>query len=153
MHSKWTVIGCYKLLVFVWKVISLPFRLLFRYLPEFRQVYSAQTEVKENQVTQPKAVRPDSKIKIDKKDIIEVRKDDPKEQCPEFQEIIDINKEMIIGVEKIIRTPDETALIRILNDESYSKQFKKRVYTIKGQKCIKVDGKKYFIEKTKVQLD
>ena len=150
MHSKWTLFGCYKLLGFMWKLIQTPFRLLFRFIPEFRHVYRTSAEVDEGRVD---VRRTENKIIVDKKDVVEVKTDNPKEECPEFQEIIEIDKEMIIGIEKIIRTPDETALIRIVNNDSFSKQFKRRVYTIKGTRCIKMDGKRYFLEKTKVQLD
>ena len=80
----------------------------------------------------------------------------PKDDIPEFEEIINVDRNTIIGIEQIKRVPDETAFIRIVGEENFSKQFKRRVFQEVGyqkQKYIKVDNKKYYIEKAKARID
>ena len=142
MRSNWTLIGCYIILKLMWKIISAPFRLLFRYI---RQLYSTHAGLIEYEVENSEVI--ESEYKPQGGEVL------GGEVCPEFQEIINITNEVVLGIEKIIRTPDETALIRILTDDAFTKQYKRKVYSKRGKKFIKVDGEKYFLEKEEVHLD
>lgn len=74
------------------------------------------------------------------------------DDCPEFVEIFDLDKDTVVGVEYIMRCPDETAFIRLLGDTSFSKQYKRKVYTDKNkQKYIKVDNQKLYFKKAKTR--
>jgi len=69
----------------------------------------------------------------------------------DFSEIFELGDGTLIGVEYVDRIPDETAFIRIVSDNRYSKQYRKRVRYTKGlqpKRYILVDGKKYFLKKT-----
>lgn len=72
------------------------------------------------------------------------------DDCPEFLEIFVLPDGAVLGIQEIIRCPDETAIVRVLTDKDYSKPFKRKVFTEKGyshMKYIKLDNVKYHIKK------
>lgn len=73
--------------------------------------------------------------------------------CPEFQEILELGGGLILGIEQLIRCPDETAVVRVLGDDVVSKQYKKKVLNHRGNKYIVVDGRRFYLSKSKVWLE
>lgn len=74
------------------------------------------------------------------------------DDCPEFLQIINLPDGSVLGIQKIIRCPDETAVVRILTEKDYSKPFNRKVYgDIWKGKYIKLDNQKYFITKAIAQ--
>jgi len=73
------------------------------------------------------------------------------QEIPEFQEIFNVTRDTIIGIEYIERIPDETAFIRVIGEFGFTKQFKKKVCKdagYNGNRYIKVDNIKYYLEKS-----
>lgn len=86
---------------------------------------------------------------------VEVISMDASKGCPEFSEVHNLPGGFLLGIEYITRVPDETAVVRILSEDSFSKQYKRKVYTTRGigTKYIKIDNKRIDLKKTKVYLD
>jgi hypothetical protein len=83
-------------------------------------------------------------------------KDSSISACPEFSEIFNLDKNSLVGVEFVARIPDETAFIRIVGNDSISKQFQRRVYRTKGVnggRYIKIDDRKLYLRKTQVVVE
>ena len=68
---------------------------------------------------------------------------DIEEELP-FIQLWKLNDRESLALREIIRTPDETAVVYVINDEGYTKNFRRRVY--EGS-YIKVDGKKFYLKK------
>jgi hypothetical protein len=64
------------------------------------------------------------------------------EEVP-FIQLWHLNDEEELALQEIIRTPEETAVIVIINEDGPSKQFKRRIYE---HSYIKLDGKKYYLK-------
>jgi hypothetical protein len=75
------------------------------------------------------------------------------DECPEFQQYFPITSEMGIGVECIEFCPDEKVVIRILGEQSFSKQYRRQVYTTKGDKYFKLNNKIYHLKSKVRPLD
>lgn len=70
----------------------------------------------------------------------------------DFIEIFNYSDGTVLGIEKVERIPDETAFVRILTEETMSKQFKKKVYlegSYKPKRYIVVDGQRIYLQKAK----
>lgn len=106
---------------------------------------SSRKEVDEED--SPTEVVFESPVYIDKK-----KQSKETEECPEFQEIFEAGNDLVIGVEYLELSPDEKAVIRIVGSATFSKQYRRRVYTLPDHsKYILIDNKRFFIRKAKVQ--
>lgn len=70
------------------------------------------------------------------------------EYCPEYIKIFELGKDTVLGIERIERTPDETAIVRILTKDSVSKPYKRKVSKERRtyRKFISVDNKKLYLD-------
>ena len=76
------------------------------------------------------------------------------EECPEFSEIHELENGMVLGIEYVTPTPDETAVVRVLSNDTFSKQYKRKVYKKRGMgiRYIKIDGRQIELKKNEVYL-
>lgn len=83
-------------------------------------------------------------------DVFETEKElfdpNPLATCPEFMQIINIDKDTVVGIEKIVWCPDETAILRVLTQEEVSKPFKKRVYYWRTDRFIRLGPNKIYLK-------
>lgn len=74
------------------------------------------------------------------------------EELPEFQQIIPIDQHTLVGIEYLDLLPDETAIVRVVTETSFSKQYKKKVYTDRSkEKYIHINNEKHYITKARVR--
>lgn len=140
MKTKWAVQGCRNLLTTLFKVLH--------------NILCGPSLLLDSLVMHDWVLRSKIKSKPEEGEV-DVVSTLPEDNCPEFQELIEIGGDVIIGIEKVIHNPDETALVRVLDATSFSKQFKKKIssdggkgrFTGGGAKYIKVDNKKYYLKK------
>ncbi len=64
------------------------------------------------------------------------------EELP-FIQLWPLNDNESLALKQIIRTPDLTAVVYVIGEDSYTKDFKRRIY--EGS-YIKVDGKKFYLK-------
>lgn len=67
---------------------------------------------------------------------------DIEEELP-FIQLWKLNDRESLALKEIIRTPDETAIVYVIGEDSYTKDYRRRVY--EGA-YIKVDGKKFYLK-------
>ncbi len=67
---------------------------------------------------------------------------DIEEELP-FIQLWKLNDRESLALKEIIRTPDETAIVYVIGEESYTKDYRRKVY--EGS-YIKVDGKKFYLK-------
>lgn len=73
-------------------------------------------------------------------------------ECPEFMQYFTKSDEIGIGLEYIEMCPDETAVLRIVGETTFSKQYRRRIYTGKrGEKFFKLNGEQYYIRQSKAK--
>mgnify|MGYP000884851034 CR=1 FL=1 len=73
-------------------------------------------------------------------------------ECPEFMQYFTKSDEIGIGLEYIEMCPDETAVLRIVGETTFSKQYRRRIYTDKrGEKFFKLNGEQYYIRQSKAK--
>ena len=67
---------------------------------------------------------------------------------PEFMQVFDIDADTVLGIECIYRCPDETAFVRVVHEDTFSNQYKRKVRYDKetNAKYIVVSNKKYYIK-------
>jgi len=69
-------------------------------------------------------------------------------ECPEFLQFFTKSKEIGVGLEYIEMSPDETAVIRIVGETTFSKQYRRRIYTDRlGGKYFKLNGQQYHLRR------
>lgn len=64
------------------------------------------------------------------------------EELP-FIQLWPLNDNESLALKQVIRTPDLTAVVYVIGEDSYTKDFKRRIY--EGS-YIKVDGKKFYLK-------
>lgn len=154
MKGKYGVAGCYLIIRtfcrLVRRIIKLLIKVILLIPKSIIFIINKIRDTRFQKFIEPRKIKPE--VTEPNTKTANIKED----ECPEFREIFEAGDGIIIGVEYITRTPDETAVIRVLSDKSFSKQFKKKVYTEKNaskSKYIKVDGKKLYIKNTRVYLD
>lgn len=64
------------------------------------------------------------------------------EELP-FIQLWELNDRESLALREIIRTPDETAVVYVIDENGYTKNFRRKVY--EGS-YIKVDGKRFYLK-------
>lgn len=73
-------------------------------------------------------------------------------ECPEFMQYFSKSADIGIGLEYVEMCPDETAVLRIVGETTFSKQYRRRIYTDKrGEKFFKLNGEQYYLRQSKVK--
>lgn len=132
--------GLWKLIVLLFKllskIVSIPFKLLI-YL--FRR--KSKLEFIDYTVENIDKYLEDG-VNMEKEEVV----------CPEFAQIFNLPNDLVLGIERLERCPEETALVRIVGHDWVSKQYKRKVYSCSAGRYIQLDGNKYFL-KEKVQVN
>lgn len=81
---------------------------------------------------------------------------DELEPLPDMQQIFNLDKEKVIGVQFVSFCPDETAHIRIIGDTTFSPLYKRKVYRDKSDKkerYIQINGKRCYLNEHTKSVD
>ena len=80
---------------------------------------------------------------------------EPEYDCIEelpFCQLFNLDKDTCILVDHIEMCPDETAFIRVVNEEAYTPLYKRKVKRNRvGDRFFVLDGKSYYLDDTKTQ--
>lgn len=70
----------------------------------------------------------------------------------DFCQLFDIASDMVVFLDHVEMCPDETAFIRVVNDEGYTPLYKRRVqHTKDGRRFIRFDSKQLFLDPDKTK--
>lgn len=85
-------------------------------------------------------------IEKEESEITEAMDDISSGDIPEFCQFFSVSSEMGIGVEHVEMSPDETAIIRVVGETTFSKRYKRKVYRDKrGQRFFKLNSECYYL--------
>ena len=120
---------CLWILTFIVRAVCLPFRLLFRAVSCLIDAIGERSEV-------------------EKEDVDEGTEEEV-EELPDFCQLIELDEDTSIIVEYIQFCPDETAFIRIVGEDSFTKQYKRKVSRDKVGRYFNLSGTRHYLNDDK----
>lgn len=130
------------LLRWLWLLVTLPIRLLIKLIQYIQNKRRYSTDIVYRETVQPHYGYNTDDDVGNLQDLLE---------CPEFLQYFHKSDELGVGLEYIEMTPDETAVLRIVGESTFSKQYRRRIYTNKlGKKYFKLNGEHYYLRKKQI---